>query len=605
MLKTKAEPSFDTDVLMKGVFHWLIQDLRSSLSPDFYMKEETLFNKSLVEYRNKPVIGSFLSPYYYFKAKYQMDSLFKRYRFTQDVYTDQELEELTNKKFLETQSRIAVLKPSTYRSTIVLKKARSIITEILGKYDLDEHRQLCKFGKRASVGCPAAKSYLDFRLSQPLTGSREHISWFKNHLKTDKLLSEVIQECSGKEPEYQICNELTLTNVPKSYKSLRTIMPNTTIGGFYTYGLGKVIQNRLSSVGLHIPNLQNKHRLYVKEYSRTRTHVTADLSAASDSFTCGLLNKLLPRPWFNVLNFGRIKHFKMDGRKYHLESFMTMGIGFTFQLQTLCFYGILKAIEVLSKVSGRISVYGDDLIYPQRMHNYVTKIFSDIGFILNSDKTFNLEEFRESCGSDCYCGYDVRPFQPEGAGRLLSSRPYTMLVYKTINGLLRRWSEYEIGKTLQFLYNEILRIDNAVLQVPPSYPDYSGVKVLELKTRSDGEFWAPIHYNMNGSFQFSFYKETRKNRMVLHQVAYYWDSLRSSSSDIREIVHAVTSLRDVIAEYETLSEFRTLRWIKHPTRKFVRSKLTGRRLRRLCAVVAVKKGRETFISQTSSIPAWT
>jgi len=621
MLKVERKPSFDTDVLMQGVFKWLVRDLRTNLSSfDFYATEEALFDKGVASYRNREVKTYFLSPYYYFKARYQMDNLFKRYRFASDVYTNAELEKITCDKFLSTQVRIASKKKLSFRAFSVLHEARLIIKEILGDFDEKEHHERCKFGKRASVGCPASMSYLDVRLAGPITGSADHIGWFSDHLKEDKILREAIQMCSDSEPSFALCNELTLTNVPKSYKSLRSIMPNTTIGSFYTYGLGKMIEKRLSKVGLHIPSLQERHKGYVKRYSRTRSHVTADLSAASDSFTVELINRLLPRPWFNKINFGRIKRVKIKKKTYHLESFMTMGIGFTFQLQTLCFYALLKGIEKLSGCKGKISVYGDDLIYPKRMHNYVKSIFEDLGFILNSDKTFVFEEFRESCGSDCYCGIDVRPFQPEGSHQLLSSRLYNSLLYKTINGLLLRWSEEEIPGTLEFLYSEVLRVSPQILQVPPSFPDYSGVKVHEPKM-DNNSFWSKISYNENLSIRFDFLKAHPRDRFVLKQIAYYWDTLRSSDDESVDSVDTTISgeyldrffriwdiLPNDIAQkrYDDTSESRSMRWIRDERRPYpIRSKLTGQRYRKLRAVVAEKQARESFIRQTGSVPAWT
>jgi len=620
MLNVERKPSFDTDVLMKGVFKWLVRDFRTNLQMDFYAAEENAFDRCISDFRSQPQKGYYLSPIYYFKAKYQMENLFKRYRFASDVYTDQDLEEITNKKFLQTQVRIASKGELSFRAFHVIRGARRIIRGILGEWSENEHHERCKFGKRASVGCPAGESYLDHRLAGPISGSVNHISWFQDHVTQDIILGDALKMCSKSEPSYVKCDELTLTNVPKSYKSLRSIMPNTTIGSFYTYGLGKMIEKRLSKCGLHIPVLQQKHRDLIKRYSRTRSHVTADLSAASDSFTVELINRLIPRPWFKKLNYGRIKKVKIQEKLFHLESFMTMGIGFTFQLQTLCFYALLKSIQELSGCVGKISVYGDDLIYPKRMHNYVKAIFEDIGFILNTDKTFVFEEFRESCGSDCYCGVDVRPFQPEGSHQLLPPRLYSTLLYKTINGLLLRWNEEEIPGTLEFLYSEVLRVSPQILQVPPSFPDYSGVKVHEPKTHHN-TFWSPISYNENRSIRFDFLKLHPRDRFVEKQIAYYWDAMRSASdmSDecpsteiageyLDRFLGIWSSLPNTISQkhFDDVSESRSMRWIRdkrYP--KPFRSKISGVRLRKLRAVVAEKQVQESFIRQTSSVPAWT
>jgi len=624
----RTPKSFDTDVMYKNVWKSLARDFRSSLGFDFLREEEYLLDQGIQEFRGIKWPSRTLAPVSYFKAEAQMKNLFKRYRFKDDLYTDQELEELTTRKFLATQTRVASHSGSLpHRAFLVIQKARSIITKILGDYDEQEHVKACRFGKRASVGCPNKESYLDSKLSRPLTGTRDHIEWFKRHLSDDKLLSDSLDQCSPKgKPTYEECDTLALVNVAKSYKTKRSILPNTIIGGFYTYGLGKLYQNRLAHIGLDIRHLQKKHQRLVKLFSKTRTHATADLTAASDSYAVWLVMMLLPRKWFHVTNFGRISKVRTADTVTTMSSFMTMGIGFTFQLQTLLFYGILKAIKELSGTEGMLSVYGDDLIYPSSMHPYVRQIFIDIGFILNDDKTFVRENFRESCGSDCYCGFDVRPFQPEGVCQLLTGRMYVLLLYKTINGLLRRWREHEINITLRYLYSEILRVDDSLLQVPPDFADYSGIKVAQprkdfllpwalcedthVKECSPRFIWnctmkVPFSYNSTGIYgiQFPYYKLHARDRAVKTQCIYYWDSLRAKENlDTNEEDRFDSDFR-FNPLTDTLSEG-AIRWTKLKPERGFRSRLSGRRFKYLQAVVN-SKDNPSVIRQTGSTSRWT
>jgi len=128
-----------------------------------------------------------------------------------------------------------------------------------------------------------------------------------------------------------------------------------------------------------------------------------------------------------------------------------MGIGYTFPLQTLVFLSLLKAVEaILYYRRGRrtCSVYGDDMIYHRRIHAGVVRHFERIGFVINVEKTFTDRNFRESCGGDYFHGVDVRPFQPRnGTATFVSPKAYEAVLYKSVNGLLARWSEYEIGGT--------------------------------------------------------------------------------------------------------------------------------------------------------------
>jgi len=597
--KSYQKPLYDSDVLMRNLWLNLAQDLKSNLGTrDFCPHEDYIKSNRIAAYRTLVSDVSYWVPKYLFKARYQLDSLFKRYRFKEDLYTQQELHEITCTKFLATQLRIATKKPIPYRSELVLRRARLIVKGVLGKFDAEKHLTLCKFGKRAAVGVTAKLSYLDNKLSGPITGSRDHIRWFKSYLQGDKILLDTINsgqnQEQGCEPIFCECDELRLTNVPKSFKSLRSIMPNTIVGSFYTYGLGKYIQECLKSINLNVSHLQQRHRDLVHVYSKDLSHVTADLSSASDSFTWELLCKMLPRDWLNALNFGRITKVKIDDDTYRLESFMTMGIGFTFQLQTLLFYSLIQAVKQLTGCKkGRVSVYGDDLIYPKELHGYIKAVFTDIGFILNTDKTFVHESFRESCGSDSYCGIDVRPFQPEGQHQMLSGRQYEMLVFKTINGLMLRWAKEEIGITYKWLLSELLRVTDVICQVPPSYPDYSGIRT----SSPSKDFllpWFEVHHGHHGTWCFAYLHLRPRDRAVLSQGAFYWESMRAANTNDDDTFY-----------WDKASDSCILRWITLlPKPKNYRSNLTGQRLRKLQAVVSDKERQPVVLRQETSIHSW-
>jgi hypothetical protein len=54
-------------------------------------------------------------------------------------------------------------------------------------------------------------------------------------------------------------------------------------------------------------------------------------------------------------------------------------------------------------------VYGDDIIVRQSDALVVLELLKFIGFKSNPEKTYLVGRFRESCGTDWYCGQDVRP----------------------------------------------------------------------------------------------------------------------------------------------------------------------------------------------------
>lgn len=531
---------YDTDVFMKDLWRHLARDFRTSMWPTYcYEQEIALSSKSMAEFRSFKWPDRLQAPPIVFKMEYQLENLFKRYRFKHDQFSVSDLEQMTVEKFTATQERIREPLALTNITRQVIDRARFHVTRILGAYNCEEVYDHAQFSRRSTVGCPMRQSYLYEKLSasRRLTGSVGQISWFERYLSSDYLLAEIIGE-----KELTPIDCLAITNVPKSYKALRTIMPNTLIGSFYTYGLGKCIELRLRKEGYDIRNLQRLHGIYAREASRTRRSVTADLSAASDSFTREMVQLLVPPDWFDALDLGRIDQVERpDGTRMPLESFMTMGIGFTFPLQTLLFLCLLKSLADLTKTRGLISVYGDDLVYPQKLHRYVARIFPQLNLILNEDKTYVTSNFRESCGSDFFHGCDVRPFQPEGGHQMLPRKQFATFVYKVLNGLVLRWPEEVIPKTLHFLQQRLLTVDGMILQVPPSFPDYSGYKVASPRedwilnyspiTKPVSQVSSRTMDQRDGQhFAFVAYLERATEHIVPTVLPYYWQSQRGSLS---------------------------------------------------------------------------
>lgn len=602
--KVRGAQCKDTDVIMARTWLNLCSDLEGALGMNLLPRHK----EAMLQCLPKRDFGAFrLTPMpsgtiwtrdvYWFKAHTQLETFLKRYTFQHDLFTKPQLSDITDMKFLDLQVKLANYRLPSGVLRPLIRRARWHVGRILGQYSLDEHVSLCRFGKRAVKGHTAKDSYLDLKLNGPITGSEAHTKWFVEHyLPTDNILRDVLKSTNAK---YEHTWFLNQTNVPKSYKSLRGITPNTLLGSFYTYGLGRVIQNRLADEGLDIRYLQRDHGFMAKRASVDRRYVTADLSSASHCFTAQTVNMLVPRKWYNVLKFGRIPYVQMGNKDsdpiIRQESFMAMGIGFTFPLQTLLFYSLIKAVQDLSKIGGRVSVYGDDLIYPTRIHSGVKCLLNAFRFELNNDKTFVKSHFRESCGSDFFHGVDVRPCNPEGEHQVLRGQRYVAFLYKLINSLLRRWTVHELPKTLHMLLTEVATTSGRVFPVPPDFPDYAGIKV-DIGDRWVKDFWyvpwvKPQH-NANGSLTFPMLKQVPRDRYVQNVYAYYWDKLRSMSQNEDLEIEYDTDLFD-----DTPS---ALRWVKAQYQpKNYRSLVTGKRLTLLHAVVPKKGETGNYVCQTA------
>jgi hypothetical protein len=443
-------------------------------------------------------------------------------------------------------------------------------------------------------------SYLDVK-AHTLSGTREQHNWFeKTYLPLDPIMHDIMKHRDLRVdtllaeaqlgPPHVIVRTLDVVGVPKKFDTDRTISPNTVIGAFHSNGVARLIEERLVAEGLDIRYLQHRQRNLAKLASVHRKWVTGDLSKASDSFTFWHINKLVPRSWVPHLKLGVTRHVKVGDQVIPLQSFMPMGIGFTFALETLFFYAILKSISELSNVRGLISVYGDDIIYPRKMHRYVEAIFPRLGLKLNRSKTSVETHFRESCGGDYCHGKDVRPYQPEYGGGDMVPRVYEVFLYKILNGLLRRWDRCEVSQAVHLLETEIATVSGQVLLVPPSFPDGAGFKVDDTRSLSKRWFVPYVFPKWNierQCYSFKYIGQTSNKRLVTFVYPYYWDALRTSNLTEEEW----NPFRDA-------TDNTNLQWVKHPCkhkRKYFRARVSRKRLCKLLPAVTQKNSLRNLL----------
>lgn len=544
---------YNTDTTARKVFTELLSDFRSvhenfrmDLKLDGYAAFKSHVNSIRTEFDYS---AAHLRR---FKAHAQIACLLKKYRFEDDVYTDDQIDNRTLEGFLQNQQRLDGICMTGLVQTRVLSTARTIARSILGEFQEDDMVKHLRFGAKASIGCPLRLSHIDYKLSdvRAFSGSSWMMEWFKDRvLVQDPILKGMLDRILPK-GEPHLVSSLTLQLVPKTYDKRRPITPLPLIDLYYSNGIGGLIQERLASEELpkgqkpiDIRRQQDRHRRLIQNYSRYRTHATADLSAASDSITSPLLNRILPRSWYRALKPLFYRTMEIGGVGVHVHSVLPMGNGATFPVETLVFYVLLRALAKLTGIRGKLSVYGDDLIYPSRLHKYVAWVFPKLGFTLNLDKTYATSNFRESCGADFYHGADVRPFFLKGEHSLLTRSQYSVFLYKVYNGLRRRWDECELPRTFFWLLKELANVAGTIHRVPPSFPDTAG-----LHTAGPREYplglklldWAPVRSEFCGGvkYDFSYMSQTSERRFVKHVEPYYWLKLSCpDEEDSVEIRH--------------------------------------------------------------------
>lgn len=208
------------------------------------------------------------------------------------------------------------------------------------------------------------------------------------------------------------------TTVPKDAFKHRGICVEPSINLYYQLGVGAWISDRLGKWGFSKERAKPYHQLLARLGSITGAVATIDLSNASDTICTNLVKLVLPEPWFRLLNELRSHYTFLKGSWVKLEKFSSMGNGFTFELETLLFWGLARALATVENADPRtwtcpgevISVFGDDIIVPTPLAHLTCKALDFFGFLLNKEKTFVDGWFRESCGGDFWRGLDVRPF---------------------------------------------------------------------------------------------------------------------------------------------------------------------------------------------------
>jgi hypothetical protein len=220
--------------------------------------------------------------------------------------------------------------------------------------------------------------------------------------------TSVIDRCAAKEPE---CNM------------------------YIQKAVGDFIRRRLLRVGIDL-NDQTVNQRLAREGAANDELATIDLSSASDSITRQLVLRLLPDEWFYLMDDIRSPLTDIDGTLHVNEMFSSMGNGFTFELETLIFWALTRACAWFTRIKGRISVYGDDIICPSGLEESLLQVLDFCGFKVNTKKSHFHGPFRESCGSHWFSEHEVTPFY-------VKEIPMDVSGWILLCNSLRRWARVD------------------------------------------------------------------------------------------------------------------------------------------------------------------
>jgi hypothetical protein len=200
--------------------------------------------------------------------------------------------------------------------------------------------------------------------------------------------------------------------VPKNYKTDRTIAKEPCMNIFVQKGIGRLIRNRLKSVGIDLDD-QSANQIGALIGSRDGSLATVDLSMASDTIADAVVQFLLPNDWLLALEQCRSPVGVLpDGKVLTYQKFSSMGNGYTFELETLIFWAIAQEVccRYVNELDTSVLVYGDDIVIRSDRCQALLSRLIEAGFTPNPDKTFSEGPYRESCGKHYFLGQEITPF---------------------------------------------------------------------------------------------------------------------------------------------------------------------------------------------------
>lgn len=334
-----------------------------------------------------------------------------------------------------------LIQPMDREVNDIITKAQNIIAKWLGPltaHTLDTVESEMRFG-------PGVTSAVRGRFA---TESKKYMA--DNHV-SDRLAPLMARYFTpGKAVE--IRNHAAVAFVPKDATTDRAIAIEPHWNSFAQLGIGATIRRKLRRIGIDLDTQADVNRQLAGQAQELGL-ATIDLASASDTISREVVWLLLPDDWATLLDTARTDSVTLDGAVIELQKFSSMGNGFTFELESLLFTALIRAIE------WTYASFGDDIIISRKNAPLLIRTLNFLGFECNMKKSFLEGRFFESCGHDFYDGTMIRPFYLKGP-----SHDFPLSVVRTGNKIRRyahlRGNSVACDVRFRSIYDWVSRLDH-------------------------------------------------------------------------------------------------------------------------------------------------
>lgn len=257
--------------------------------------------------------------------------------------------------------------------------------------------------------------------------------------------------------------------VPKDSRGPRLISCEPLEYQWIQQGLGRKLATFLESgnpltQGVVNFTHQEVNRQLAQISSANQQYATIDLRDASDRVSTRYVRSVFNRTpsILRALEASRTTETKLpDGRVVTLNKFAPMGSALCFPVESYIFWvTVVSAIIIAKKlplnvVAKQVFVYGDDIIVPTDWASLSIQALTEVGLIVNLDKSCLTGFFRESCGMDAFKGIDVTPSRLRTAW---SNRKFDGSALFSYTALANSLAKLGYMEARDFLWQELDRL---------------------------------------------------------------------------------------------------------------------------------------------------